>query len=121
MKFFTPYNKATKNLDSGGGRIIVEMTGYRSAQQRIEDILNAGQRLVEHRTAENMFHFAEGEEPDLAFTDPTMDKNWDLADAAQATYATEMRLNAQKKATEALENKKQGVIPPDDTAPVGAV
>lgn len=84
----------SRDLDPGGGKIITEMHGYIPVQKRIENIMEAGGRLVEHRTAEAYYHFRTGEEYDLSFDDPTQRKGYDPADATQDNYANKARLKA---------------------------
>lgn len=100
MKFNTPYERSQKNLDAGGGEIIVELAGYIPVQRRIKEMMDAGKRLVEHRTAEAYYHYSTGEDPDLEFWDPTLERGYDPADASMQSRAVKYRLNAQKKAAE---------------------
>lgn len=117
MEFQTPYLRFAKNLDSGGGKIIVELAGYIPVNRRIKEMMEAGKRLIEHRTAEAYFHFKTGENPDLDFNDPTQEPGYDPADATQDAYAAKMRLNAQKAAAKArLAQKKESenkTLPPE--------
>lgn len=124
MLFRTPYGakRWKKDLDPGGGKIIVELAGYIPVQKRIENIMDAGHRLVESRTAEAYYHFKTGEEIDLDFEDITMRKGYDVADAVQDQYAAELGIKAEenrikqasidaKKAAEASKNLSKGVTP----------
>lgn len=94
-----------KDLEPGGGKVMVELTGYIPVQRRIQQIMDAGHRLVEHRTAENYFHFKPGEEPDLTFENYVGQKNYDPADATQDLYRNKARLAAQTKEFEEKRNK----------------
>ena len=121
MEFQTPYTKRKKDLDAGGGPIIVELTAYIPVQRRIKEMMDAGKRLVEHRTAEAYYHYSTGEDPDLDFWDPTLEKGYDPADATQDLYATQASLRAQQKAAEASKIQSEGDTTPEEKkAPTGA-
>ena len=49
MNFQTHYSRIPAPPEINSGEKLVETAGYITAQQRIEAILNAGQRLVEFR------------------------------------------------------------------------
>ena len=49
MNFATQYKKHTNIPEKNSGEILVEKVGYISAQQRIENLLLAGQRLEQSR------------------------------------------------------------------------
>ena len=122
MEFQTPYNRTKKQLDSGGGPIIVELAGYIPVQRRIKEMMDAGRRLVEHRTAEAYYHYSTGQEPDLDFWDPTLEKGYDPADATQDAYAVKARLRAQQEAAKASKKQPEGETPgKPETPPVEAV
>lgn len=119
MNFRVGFQRSwTKQLDPGGGPIIVELAGYIPVQRRIKEMMDAGRRLVEHRTAEAYYHYSTGQDPDLDFWDPTLEKGYDPADATQDAMAVKARLRAQERAAEALsaDNTKQ-----PETGPVEAV
>lgn len=78
MDFQTHYKRKPAPPESNSGEKLVETAGYITAQQRIESILNAGQRLNEFR--KEQFDFGTDEEFDEDFEDPTRSKNFDLAD-----------------------------------------
>lgn len=71
---------------------ITESAGYITAKQRIENMILAGQRLVEFR--KEQFDFPD--KIDENFSDPTRDKNFDLADATMLSLENEERLKQQK-------------------------
>lgn len=108
MEFQTPYNRTKKQLDPGGGPIIVELAGYIPVQRRIKEMMDAGRRLVEHRTAEAYYHYSTGQDPDLDFWDPTLEKGYDAADATQDAMAVKARLRAQERAAEASKKESEG-------------
>lgn len=78
MDFQTHYKRNPAPPEINSGEKLVETAGYITAQQRIEAILNAGQRLVEFR--KEQFDFSDDSEFDEDFEDPTRSKNFDLAD-----------------------------------------
>lgn len=79
MQFQTRYNHQSSPPEVNSGKSLVEKAGYIPAQARIENMMLAGQRLIEHR--QELYDFKRGEEPDESFYDPTRSKNFDLADA----------------------------------------
>lgn len=85
-----------KDKDVGGGISKTEMTGYIPLDKFIGQIIEAGHRLIEKRTAENYYHFPQGEEVDLSFNDPTQSKGYDPADAFQDNLAAQSRINRLK-------------------------
>jgi len=79
MQFQTKYTHEKSPGEINLGKNLVEKAGYIPAQARIENMILAGQRLVEHR--KEMYDFSDGEDIDESFTDPTRSKNFDMADA----------------------------------------
>lgn len=69
----------------------VEKQGYIPAKKRIENLILAGQRLVESRNAQYDFHG----EIDENFSDPTRDLSFDFADASIMARESASRLNQQ--------------------------
>lgn len=123
MNYRVGYQRSwKKDLDKGGGRIIVELAGYVPVQRRIKEMMEAGRRLVEHRTAEAYYHYSTGQDPDLDFWDPTLEKGYDPADATQDAYTVKARLRAQKEAAKASKNQPEGETPGrPETSPAEAV
>lgn len=79
--FNTKYNyKKVSIPEKNSGRSPVETAGYIPANQRIENMMLAGQRLSESR--KEQYDFPDGE-IDESYNDPTRSKNFDLADASQ--------------------------------------
>ena len=79
MQFQTKYTHEKSPGEINLGKNLVEKSGYISAQARIENMILAGQRLVEYR--KEMYDFSDGKDIDESFTDPTRSKNFDMADA----------------------------------------
>lgn len=91
MEFQTHYTRTIRSApERNSGQTIVERAGYISAQERIENMILAGQRLVDYRRARH--DFAEGEQLDESFTDPTRARNFDLADATQMQLRTDYNI-----------------------------
>lgn len=129
IKFNTKFVRSKAAPEKNDGKSIVEKAGYVPAKKRIEDMIAAGQRLVDHRKA--MYDYPDGIIPDDVQPDPTRAKNYDLADATQDRLAADNRIRAvaasrkaqiaSQSAQEAsLEVKKgdQGVdVPPQKNPP----
>ena len=79
MIFQTKYTHEKSPSEVNLGKNLVEKAGYIPAQARIENMILAGQRLVEHR--KEMYDFSDGKDIDESFTDPTRSKNYDMSDA----------------------------------------
>ena len=79
MQFQTKYNHSKSPGEINLGKNIVEKAGYIPAQARIENMILAGQRLIEHR--KEMYDFSDGNDIDETFSDPTRSKNYDMSDA----------------------------------------
>lgn len=110
--FKTQYNSTGATPEKNSGQVIVERTGYIPAQKRIENLINAGQRLKDFRS--DQFDFPDEKSINDEFFDPTRRKNFDMADASQMSYQTEhnikqsQRLKAEKqKELEALAKASQ--------------
>ena len=119
MLFQTRYNRQERPGEINSGENLVERAGYIPAKIQIENLIQAGIRLKEHRA--EMYDFKSLAEIDLDFHDPTRSKNFDIADAFQLRTALEHRLKASQTAQEASEealNKKEGGnIPPEKESP----
>lgn len=94
MKFATHYERERQAQEVNDGKTSVDRAGYISAQKRIENIMFAGQRLVQSRR--EMFDF-EGNSFDPSFSDPTRSPNYDMADAFQDNLITQERIAKAKK------------------------
>lgn len=114
MEFATHYKRKRQAPESNSGKSNVERAGYIPTKKRIENLMLAGQRLVESRREE--YDFPDGK-IDENFSDPTRSPNFDLADATALSRAVDSRLSEQKrkavseaskKAVEASEKQKEG-------------
>nr|QJB19359.1 MAG: hypothetical protein [Microvirus sp.] len=81
MLFQTRYNHQKSIPEVNLGKRLVEKAGYIPAKDRIENMILAGQRLIEHRMS--MYDFESNKELDESYYDPTRSKNFDMADAFQ--------------------------------------
>lgn len=91
MQFQTHYERTRSAPEKNSGICKVDRAGYISSQKRIENLINAGMRLVESRREQYDFP---GNEFDPDFEDPTRSKNFDMADASQMDYAVKERMAA---------------------------
>lgn len=121
MNFATHYKPNRCSPEINSGEIMVEKAGYIPAQKRIENLINAGQRLKEFRAEQ--FDFPDEKSIDHSFMDPTRRKNFDMADASQISYQTQQnikesqRLKAEKqkdlevlaKATQTVQDEQKQV------------
>lgn len=105
MKFRTAYNRPPKTPEVNSGETLVEIAGYIPAQKRIENMILAGQRLVDYRKSQ--FDFEGVEKIDYDFNDPSRSLNFDVADATQIKLSVTERLKRSQKRQEAsLEAEK---------------
>ena len=99
------FRKAFKFVPSKGevnsGELMVEKAGYIPAKIRIEQIIDAGKRLIEFR--KEQFDYNNGEE-DLSPDIRTRSKSYDMSDASQDLQDVELRMAKAKK--EAMKAKK---------------
>jgi len=104
MRFNTQYDRVRQPAETNSGITLVERAGYISAQQRIENLMLAGQRLVQAR--KELYDFPDGKiDPD--FEDPTRRKNYDLADGFQDGLKVEAKLKAQREAVKASQTAQE--------------
>lgn len=111
MRFNTAYDRVRQPAEQNSGITLVERAGYISAQVRIENLMLAGQRLVQAR--KEMYDFPDGK-IDFDFNDPTRRKNYDLADGFQDGLKVEARLKAQREAVKASQAAQEGLNKPPE-------
>lgn len=80
--FNIPYKGALGKKEELSSKTVVETAGYVSAERRIMSLIRAGQQLDSFR--KEQFDFADGQEIDENFYDPTREPGYDLADASMA-------------------------------------
>lgn len=105
MLFQTKYTHEKSPGEVNLGKNLVEKAGYIPAQARIENMILAGQRLVEHR--KEMYDFSDGKDIDESFTDPTRSKNYDMADAFVMSEAIKYNV-MQKELLKASQTAQDG-------------
>lgn len=107
MKFQTQWSDDYQpDKDQGGGVVLVETNGYKSANATIREIMDAGRMLLESNASKYDF----GEEIDNYDEydpDPTRSGNFDLADAYQMTVAAEHHVVTKTREWEAAEAAKK--------------
>lgn len=119
MKFKTPFNKKDfkSTMEIGSGERKVETAGFIDVRTRINNMMLAGQRLIQSR--KEMYDF-EGE-VDEDFIDPTRNHGYDMADASQELLRMERDIKAsQKAAKESVSDsiKEKGTeVPNTEPAP----
>lgn len=94
MQFRTPYNRFPLEGEINSGEILVEVAGYVSAQQRIEAIMLAGQRLVESRR--EMYDYDTDDDLEDDRYPVTRDPGFDLADASQIALDLQRKSRGRK-------------------------
>lgn len=83
-------DKAPRDIEPGGGKSIVETSGYVPADVRIKELLMAGVRLADYRA--ERYDWPQGSIVDEdKLVDPTRRPGYDMADAAQAALAIKAR------------------------------
>lgn len=109
--FTTPYQEKRFKTppEVNSGKTLVETAGYISAQKRIENMILAGQRLVDYR--KQQFDFPDGK-IDEFYDDPTRVANFDLADATQLQLEADANLKASQTAQEASTSLSDDVLDP---------
>lgn len=105
-KIYGKYNRPNKKLfmEVNSGELIVETAGYVPPHIRIQELLDAGERLIAYR--KEQYNFGRGEQIDETFTDPTRDPNFDMVDADNLIRETDAKIKeSQRKAV--LEQKRK--------------
>lgn len=110
MIFQTRYTHEKSFPEVNIGKRLVEKAGYIPAKDRIENMILAGQRLIEHRMS--MYDFDSNKELDESYYDPTRSKNFDLADAFQLSQNAENNL----KQRELLKASQTAPEPPNEVS-----
>jgi len=108
MIFQTRYTHEKSFPETNLGKRLVEKAGYIPAKDRIENMILAGQRLIEHRMS--MYDFDSNKELDESYYDPTRSKNFDMADAFQMQQNVENNL----KQRELLKASQTAPEPPEE-------
>lgn len=109
--FYDHYNRPKPVLEKGGGEDLVERGGYMPLHLKVEQLLEAGKRLIEYTSGYDF----EGE-IDEEYYPTTRQKGYDMADAFQDNQAVmaEIKRKAAVKASEkAAQAKMQEGLPSD--------
>lgn len=107
MEFNTKYSRPKKIPEKNSGERRVETAGYISAQKRIENMIQAGQRLKDYRSEQ--FDFV-NEEPDESYDDPTRKKNFDMAEAFQYNESIKARQKSNVKPSQTAQEPLEKVL-----------
>jgi len=110
MQFQTKYTHEKSPGEVNQGKNLVEKAGYIPAQARIENMILAGQRLIEYR--KEMYDFSDGNDIDETFSDPTRSKNYDMSDAFIMSEAIKNNVRQKEllKASLAVQNASGQVL-----------
>jgi len=76
---------------------LTESAGYLPSKVQIENLIQAGRRLMQWR--KEQYDFPEDSDVDESFEDPTRRSGYDLADASRDGAAVAARLRAQAAAS----------------------
>lgn len=95
MKFQTPYDLDPTVPEKGGGKKLTDTSGYVPHNIRIQEIINAGQRLNDWRDSQN-YDFWEKDD-DGKYFDPTRSKNYTYFDAVDDNKKAIASLKKQQK------------------------
>lgn len=112
--FKSKYEFKPQAGEPGGGPVLVERAGYIPAKIQIENLIDAGKRLKEHRKELYDVFDGEGSEDEVLVRKP----NYDLADASQEALAINARMQKRKaqldaeKAAEEAANKAEAEAEP---------
>jgi len=104
MKFNTPYQRVRQAPEKNNQLRKIEVAGYIPAKKRIENIINAGMRLMEARS--NQYDFPDGNDDGFSM-DPTRKKGYDMADATQAYHELQAKLELKRMASIEASKKAQ--------------
>lgn len=108
MKFNTRENRIHSKPEINSGVTKVEVAGYLSKKKRIDNIILAGERLIQAR--KDMYDYVGTDlDPDIPL-DPTRSKGFDLADASRISQ--EIASRKAKKPSEPPKIEGEGVKPP---------
>lgn len=99
---YTPHNVSKRTYLSPPGEInsgkrMVDTTGFIPTKMLIQQLLEAGDRLVASRA--EMYDYNPGQKDDGEFIDPTRDKRNDITDIEEAGRKAEDSNNALKSKT----------------------
>lgn len=96
--FNRKYARIKQKPEKNSGKMRVELKGFISNEKRIQNIIDAGNRLMTARAIQ--YDFQPGEPVDENMVDVTRNPGYDPADATQQMLGVESRLKEQKAAAE---------------------
>lgn len=118
MQYRVQYNPDLRYPDPGeinSGELLVETAGYISAEQRIINIMRAGQRLQETRREMYDYDYEDDIDEDNIYDDPTRDPGYDMADATQTSLSLKSRERVKKAESIApVDDDSTKIVPPVD-------
>jgi hypothetical protein len=99
MEFITQYNKKPYEGEKNSGELLVETAGYVPADRMIKRLCDAGlANAIARSRGQGIYGTDFVEDGDDPVLDPTLDSNFDLADASNAMNALD-EVIANKDAT----------------------
>jgi len=96
MKLFTHWRRPPSHPEVMDPLTITESAGYVPSKVQIENLIEAGRRLVAYR--KEQYDFPNNEDVDDSYEDPTRGPGYDLADASRTAQVVAERLRAQAAA-----------------------
>ena len=105
--FNRKYDRIKQKPEVNSGKMRVELKGYISNEKRIQNIIDAGNRLMTARAMQ--YDFQPGEKIDENLVDITRTPGYDPADATQQMLAIESRVKEKKEAAEKAAAEKAAI------------
>ena len=96
--FNRKYDRMKQKPERNSGKQNVELKGFITNEQRIQNIINAGNRLMAARSQQ--YDFLPGQKVDENAVDKTRNPGYDMADMSQDSMALAEKLQASKAAAE---------------------
>jgi len=112
VKLYTQHRRPPKHYEQNDGLSATESAGYIPPKKQIENLINAGKRLLEWR--KEQYDFPEDDNVDESFEDPTRRSGYDLADASRDAADVAKRLRAQAAANKSKGSNDTAVTPKID-------
>jgi len=107
VQLYTQHRRPPKRPEKMDPLTLTESAGYLPSKVQIENLIQAGKRLVQWR--KEQYDFPEDQDVDESFEDPTRRPGYDLADASRDGAAVAARLRAQAKADRAAKDTAKAV------------
>jgi len=113
VKLYTQYRRPPKRMEEMTSDTLTESAGYLPSKVQIENLIQAGKRLMEYR--KGAYDFPDDKVVDESYEDPTRGPGYDLADASRDAAGVDKRLRAQAAAAKAKVSKDTAVTPKIDS------